>query len=296
MISWNAQGIIPHILSSKLEHASIVKSLEQLVDLGWATVDWVDCSWEGVPSLGDIEAKITESTKLACFMAVSNETGAVFPIKEISALLKPKGIHLHIDAVQAALCEDLAQLAGFADSLSLSAHKFYGPKGIGILYMSPDVKLTPLITGGAQENALRAGTENTPAILGFAKALELAQKDLDKNRHYFKALKDHLLKGIKAHFPDAQVLCEALGSAHIISVLFLPHEAGRILRKLDLKGFHLASGSACSTGNPEPSPSLLAMDYSADEAKSLVRISFGLTSSVEEIDLLINALTEVLNG
>ncbi|MDX2469956.1 MAG: cysteine desulfurase family protein [SAR324 cluster bacterium] len=296
VISWNQQGIIPHILSSKLEHASIVKSLEQLVALGWATVGWVDCKQNGTPDVDDLEAKITEATKLGCFMAVSNETGAVFPIKKISGLLKPKGIHLHIDAVQATVTENLAKLAGFADTLSLSAHKFYGPKGIGLLYKAQDVELTPLITGGAQENALRAGTENTPAILGMAKALDIAQADLASNKAYFKALKDPMLIGVKNSFPKAIVLCEATGASHIVSVLFCPHEASRILRKLDLKGFQLASGSACSTGNPEPSASILAMGYTPLEAKSLVRVSFGLTSTKEEIDMLLNALKEVLNG
>ena len=294
VISWNQKGITPHILSSRLEHPSVTKSLEQLVALQWAEVDWVNAKPDGTPDLEDLQSKIKPTTQLACFMAVSNETGAIFPIAAISKILKAHQISLHVDAVQAALTLDLSILASYGDSLSLSGHKVYGPKGIGLLVKKQNLTLTPLITGGAQENALRAGTENTPAILGFATALAAAQENLNENQAHFKELKSTLITGLKANFPDSVVIAD--GSDHILSFLFLPHEAGRVLRKLDLKGFALASGSACSTGNPEPSESLLAMGIAPEKAKSLIRVSFGLSSSLKEVNQLLTALKEVANG
>jgi len=226
-------------------------------------------------------------------MAVNNETGAIQPVKELVNIAHENGALFHCDAVQAVgkIPIDVQELD--VDLLTLSAHKFYGPKGIGALYIKKGVQIDPLISGGKQEAGFRAGTENVLAITGFGKAAELAVQRLDEMKKVQK-LGDKLLAGIKEIYPQAELNGPAEQRIPGTMNIHLPGMRGEsVVLAMDQKGVSLSSGSACRAGSPQPSYALLAMGLSEEEAHCSIRLSLGLHNTEKEVDRALKLFKEV---
>ena len=294
-----AQGLdqdSPTIFYSALEHPSVIQSIRQVQELKCGRGIEIPLDESGGLEISKLADRIRGGHMLT-LMAVNNELGFIQPIEEISYFCRQAGVLFHCDAVQAATTMDLKPLVAASDSLSLSAHKFGGPLGVGILILKENVEITPLITGGSQENARRAGTENLPAIAGMIAALKQTIAVREQLQDQFQALEDALLAELKDCQGKYRYFgANSLKTPHICSFLLHGHYANDILMKLDLKGICAASGSACSTGNPEPSPLLLAMGIPAEEAKSLLRFSFGPSTTLEEVQLAGRTLAEILKA
>jgi cysteine desulfurase len=273
-----------HIITSSVEHHAVVRTCNALEGDGFS-VTFLPVDRRGVVDPDEVKRSIRRDTIVISVMRANNETGVIEPIPEIGLIARERGIPFHCDAVQA-----MGKIPVDVDSLhvgllSLSAHKIYGPKGIGALFIKKGVNLSPLITGGHHEKGLRAGTENVAAVVGFARALELAVDELDTYRtrvlHLRNKLESNLLTGIEGvtlHSAGADRL------PHTSCMGFASVEAESILLHLDLKGIAASSGSACTTGEPEPSHVLTAMGVSPEIAQGTVRFSLGRENTEEEID------------
>jgi cysteine desulfurase len=228
-------------------------------------------------------------------MYANNEVGTIEPIPQLAAQARERGVLFHTDAVQAGgqLSLDVWRLG--VDLMSLSAHKFYGPKGVGVLYVRDGVQLTPVQTGGSHEAGRRAGTLNTPLIVGMAKALELAYDELDERVAHLRAMRDRLIDGVEQRISNAQLTGhrEQRMPSHA-SFIFDGVDGNTLLMHLDLKGIAASSGSACKVGNPEPSSVLLAMGFSPELAKSSLRLTVGRQTSEADIDYAVDAVAETV--
>ena len=273
-----------HIIASSIEHHAVLRTCNALAGDGF-TVTFLPVDSRGVVDPDEVRRSIRGDTILISVMYANNETGVIEPIPEIGLIAREHGIPFHCDAVQAMgkIPVDVDSL--HADLLSLSAHKIYGPKGTGALFVKEGMTLSPLITGGHHEKGLRAGTENVPAIVGFARALEIAVDELDIYRtrvlHLRNLLESKLLtgmEGVTLHSAGAERL------PHTSCMGFASVEAESILLHLDLKGIAASSGSACTTGEPEPSHVLTAMGVSPEIAQGTIRFSLGRQNTEEEID------------
>jgi len=260
------------------------------------TVTFLPVDSRGVVDPDEVKRSIRRDTILISVMRANNETGVIEPIPEIGMIAREHGIPFHCDAVQAMgkIRVDVDSL--HTDLLSMSAHKFYGPKGIGALFVKKGIALSPLITGGHHERGLRAGTENVAAIVGFACALKIAVDELDIYRtqvlHLRSKLESSLLAGIDGitlHGAGAERL------PHTSCMGFASVEAESILLHLDLKGIAASSGSACTTGEPEPSHVLSAMGVSPEIAQGTVRLSLGRENTEAEIDYTCDVLKGAVN-
>lgn len=279
-----------HIITSSIEHHAVLRTCTALAADGF-TVTCLPVDSQGVVDPDEVKRSIRRDTILISVMLANNETGVIEPIPEIGMIAREHGIPLHCDAVQALgkIPVDTSSLR--VDLLSLSAHKIYGPKGIGVLFVREGVHLSPLITGGHHERGLRAGTENVAAIVGFARAMEMAVDELDIYRSHVRKLRNKLesellagIEGVTLHSAGADRL------AHTSCMGFAAVEAESILLHLDLKGIAASSGSACTTGEPEPSHVLTAMGVSPEIAQGTIRISLGRENTEEEIDYTIEAI------
>jgi len=244
----------------------------------------------------ELEKEIKQTTTLITVMFANNEIGTLQPIKEIGEIAKKHNIIFHTDAVQAvgSIKIDVKELN--IDSLSLSAHKFYGPKGIGALYVRKGVKFDKFINGGHQERNKRAGTENVAGIVGLGKAIELAYSELDKHNVEIKKLRDYYVEEIEKRIPYIKINGDRekrLPGNSNISFRFIEGEG--LLLNLDLKGICASSGSACTSGSLDPSHVLLAIGLPHEIAHGSLRISIGKYNTKEEIDYLIENLVEIVN-
>lgn len=283
-----------HIITTKIEHHAVIHTCEYLERNGF-DVTYLDVDEYGRISLDDLKNAINDNTILISIMYANNEVGTIQPIKKIGEIAKENNVYFHTDAVQAIgnVKIDVEELG--IDLLSLSAHKFYGPKGIGALYIRKGVKLNPYIHGGAQERNRRGGTENVASIVGMAKALELAYKNLEKHNKYLIGLRDKLINGIIDNIsyvklnghPD-----ERLPGNVNISIEFIEGEA--LLLSLDMVGIAASSGSACTSGSLDPSHVLLAMGLPHEIAHGSLRLSLGDFNSEEEIDYVIENLIKIV--
>lgn len=290
-----SDGARRHLIVSSIEHPAVLATARDLAAAGYG-LTIIEVNSEGVVEPAQLEAAIRPDTLLVSVMLANNETGALQPVRELADIAHRHGALFHCDAVQAfgKIPVNVEELG--VDLLALSAHKLHGPKGMGALYVRKDVQITPQITGGAQEHALRAGTENVPAIIGFAKAVELSLKRLyGEEPARVARLRDRLEDGILAVLPGArrngpkdQRLPNTLN-------MILPEIRGEsLVLFLDRKGIAFSSGSACKSGNPEPSHALLAMGLTAQEAHCSVRFSLGSANTEEEIDYVLESLRELL--
>ena len=285
-----------HIITTAFEHSAILQTCHEMEAEGWE-VTYLMPNRQGQISLDDLKAALRPDTVLVSMMLVNNELGCVLPVKEAAALVKAydKQILFHTDAVQAAGHVPIDVKAQNVDLLSLSAHKFHGPKGTGVLYARQGVSLTSLIEGGAQERGKRAGTENLPAIMGMAAALEDACAHIDENAKKVSALRDRLIDGL-SHIPHSALNGDPVdrlpGS---VSFCFEGVEGESLLLLLDAKGICASSGSACTSGSLDPSHVLLAIGRTRDMARGSLRLSLCEWNTDEDVDRILKAVPEVVS-
>lgn len=282
-----------HIISTAFEHHAVLHTLKKLEKQGYE-ITLLDVHKNGIVTAEEVKNAIREDTCLVTIMFANNEIGTVQPIAEIGAVCKEKGVLFHTDAVQAAghLKIDVKEMN--IDMLSISAHKFHGPKGIGALYCRKGILLQNLIEGGAQERGKRAGTENLPAIVGMAKALDDACKNIDKNAKYVSALRDKLIAGlstIEHSVVNGDTVNRLPGN---VNMCFEGIEGESLLLLLDMKGIEASSGSACTSGSLDPSHVLLAIGLPHEVAHGSLRLSICEENTEEEIDYIIKCVPEVV--
>ncbi|OGH01231.1 MAG: hypothetical protein A2600_03840 [Candidatus Lambdaproteobacteria bacterium RIFOXYD1_FULL_56_27] len=282
-----------HMLVSPVEHPSVLLPLERMSVKFGVELEVLPVNGQGLVDPVVLKSRIRLNTALVAIQWANNETGAVQPVTELAKVTQKAQVPLFCDAAQASPSLDLNPAQLGVDLMSLSAHKLHGPKGVGLLYVNERLKLEPLVLGGGQERGLRSGTENLPGIWGFAQALALAYQERTKRVQNFLALTQTLdlaLEGLGQPVlePQTPVLPQ------IRSYLFPGFLAQRLLMRLDLEGFEVGSGSACSVGNDEPSPVLLAMGLDPALARSVLRFSFGADSRPESLDRLREVMTRIL--
>lgn len=282
-----------HIVSTAFEHHAVLHMLKRLEQEGFE-ITLLDVHENGIVSTEEVAAAIRPDTCLVTIMYANNEIGTIQPIAEIGKVCHERGVLFHTDAVQAAGHLHIDVKEQNIDMLSLSAHKFHGPKGIGVLYARQGLLLTNLIEGGAQERGRRAGTENLPAIMGMTAALEEAAEGIDRNAARLTALRDKLIAGLSRieH-------CALNGDAEQrlpgnVNFCFEGIEGESLLLLLDDKGVCASSGSACTSGSLDPSHVLLAIGRPHEVAHGSLRLSLGEDTTEEEIDYLIKTVTEVV--
>ena len=287
-----------HIITSQIEHHAVLHTVEQLEREGFrATYLPVDA--DGFVSLEALREAVGEDTALVSIMAANNEVGTVQPIGEISAIVKERNPRtlVHTDAVQAAGAVDIAPAHLGVDFLSIAAHKFYGPKGVGLLYIKNRSRWQPFIHGGAQERERRAGTENLAGIVGLARAMELAWSEADERNRHVQALRDRLLYGLPERIPDTVVTGTQDLERRLpnnFSCCFRNVEGESVLLALDLAEIAASSGSACTTGSLEPSHVLTAMGIDGDLAHASLRLTLGKSNTDEQIDRVLDVLPGIV--
>ena len=283
-----------HIVSTAMEHHAILHTLEALQAEGF-TVTLLRPQADGIVTATQVAEAITDTTCLVSVMYANNETGAIQPIREIGALCRKRGVLFHTDAVQAAGHLAIDVQRDNIDMLSLSAHKFHGPKGIGLLFAKSNIQLTSLIRGGGQERGKRAGTENLPGIIGLAAALKDAQENMQQNTAYIKGLRDALRNGLDkidgASFNGSREHC----LPGTVNYSFRGVNGEALLSLLSNEGICCSSGSACSAGSLEPSHVLLALGLSHETAQSALRFSLCEYNTMDEVQTIITKVTEALN-
>lgn len=283
-----------HIVSTAMEHHAILHTLEALEAQGF-TVTLLRPQADGIVTATQVAEAITDTTCLISVMYANNETGAIQPIREIGALCRKRGVLFHTDAVQAAGHLTINVQRDNIDMLSLSAHKFHGPKGIGLLFAKSNIQLTSLIRGGGQERGKRAGTENLPSIIGLATALKDAQDHMQQNTAYITGLRDALRNGLDkidgAGFNGSREHC----LPGTVNYSFQGVNGETLLSLLSNEGICCSSGSACSAGSLEPSHVLLALGLSHETAKSALRFSLCEYNTMDEVQTIITKVTEAVN-
>ena len=283
-----------HIVSTAMEHHAILHTLEALENQGF-TVTLLRPQADGIVTATQVAEAITDTTCLVSVMYANNETGAIQPIREIGALCRKHGILFHTDAVQAAGHLTIDVQRDNIDMLSLSAHKFHGPKGIGLLFANSNIQLTSLIRGGGQERGKRAGTENLPGIIGLAAALKDAQENMQANTAYITGLRDALRNGLdkidSASFNGSREHC----LPGTVNYSFQGVNGEALLSLLSNEGICCSSGSACSAGSLEPSHVLLALGLSHETAQSALRFSLCEYNTMDEVQTIITKVTEAVN-
>ncbi|MCM1287348.1 MAG: cysteine desulfurase NifS [Clostridium sp.] len=283
-----------HIITSKIEHHAVLHTCEFLEKNGYE-ITYVDVDENGVVKLDELEAAIKPETILISIMFANNEIGTIEPIKEIGELAKRHGVLFHTDAVQAYGHVPINVNEMNIDMLSASGHKINGPKGIGIMYIRKNVKITPLIHGGAQEKNRRAGTHNTPGIIGFAKATELAERKMKERMAYETKLRDYLISRVENEIPYTKVnghRNERLSNNANFSFQFIEGES--LLIMLDRNGICGSSGSACTSGSLDPSHVLLAIGLPHEIAHGSLRLTLSDENTKEEMDFVVDRLKEIV--
>lgn len=281
-----------HIITSKIEHPAVLNTCKTLEKQGF-TVTYLNVDQEGQISLDELKEAITEKTILISIMFANNEIGTIQPIKEIGAIAKSHNIYFHTDAVQAIgnVRIDVQELN--IDLLSMSAHKFYGPKGMGALYVKTGVRFERIQDGGHQEKNKRAGTENVAGIVGLGKAIELAYQNFDAYNQKLTELRDYYISQVEEKIPYVKVnghRTKRLPGNANISFRFIEGES--LLLILDGKGICASSGSACTSGSLEPSHVLLAIGLPHEVAHGSLRTTFGEENTKEDVDFLVETLVE----
>ena len=288
-----AQGKM-HIISTAMEHHAILHTLEYLETQGF-TVTLLRPQADGIVTKKQVADALRADTCLVSIMYANNETGAIQPIREIGSLCRERNVLFHTDAVQAAGHVDIDVKRDNIDMLSLSAHKFHGPKGVGLLFSQSSINLTSLIRGGGQERGKRAGTENLPGIMGLAAALKEAQENMQANIKYVSSLRNALRNGLDkingASFNGSREHC----LPGTINYSFAGVNGEALLSLLSNEGICCSSGSACSAGSLEPSHVLLALGLSHELAQSALRFSLCEYNTMDEVETLISKVTEAVN-
>lgn len=285
-----------HVVTTAIEHHAVLHTCHQLESMGF-DVAYVQVNADGIVDPRDVLDAINSRTVLISVMYANNEIGTVQPVAEIARLVKERAkeqgrtILVHTDAVQAAGYLDLSVKKLGVDMLSLSAHKFYGPKGAGVLFVRRGTPFSPLLMGGGQERERRSGTENVPAIVGMAEALRLAELEREAACLHSAALRDRLAAGILERVPGAMLNGHPTQRLpNNVNVCFPGLEAEPVLLGLDLQGIYASSGSACSTASLEPSHVLTAIGRSADVARGSLRVTVGQGTTEDDVDYFLEML------
>lgn len=282
-----------HIISTAFEHHAILHTLKKLEKEGFE-VTLLDVHENGIVSAQQVADAIREDTCLVSVMYANNEIGSIQPIAEIGAVCKEKGVIFHTDAVQAVGHVHINVKEENIDMLSLSAHKFHGPKGVGLLYARKGVRLTNIIEGGAQERGKRAGTENIPGIVGMVAALKEANANIDANAEKVSALRDRLIEGLEKIPHSALNGDRTKRLPGNVSFCFEGIEGESLLLLLDAKGICASSGSACTSGSLDPSHVLLAIGRPHEVAHGSLRLTLSEENTQEEVDYIIEETTKVV--
>ena len=284
-----------HIITSKIEHPAVLETCKQLEKEGFE-VSYIGVDENGIINLEELKSEIRETTTLITVMFANNEIGTIEPIAEIGKIAKEHNIVFHTDAVQAVGSVKIDVKEMNIDSLSLSGHKLYGPKGIGALYVRKGVRFQKFVNGGHQERNKRAGTENVPGIVGLGKAIELAYQNLDEHNKKIKELRDYYVAEVQKRIPYIKIngdMEKRLPGNSNISFRFIEGEG--LLLNLDLKGICASSGSACTSGSLDPSHVLLAIGLPHEIAHGSLRITIGKYNTKEEVDYLLDNLEEIVS-
>jgi len=284
-----------HIITSQIEHHAVLESGHFLEKNGFE-VTYLGCDREGIIAVDDLRRAIRPETTVVSIMMANNETGAIQPIREMAAVCREAGVPFHTDAVQAVGKIQVSVEELGVDMLSLSAHKFYGPKGVGALYLRSKTKVTPLFHGGSHEMRMRAGTENVVSILGMARALEIACEKLDSEHDRLTGLAEYFIDKVTSEVGDVYLNGPITGRVpSTMNLSFKGVEGEAIILSLDLKGIAVSSGSACTSGTLQLSHVLKAMDIDPLLAQGSIRFSMGRYTTKEQLDYTISVLPEIIN-
>ena len=284
-----------HIITSKIEHSAVLNTCKMLEKNGFE-VTYVNVDSSGKVVLNELQNSIRSTTILISIMFANNEVGTVQDIESIGSIAKKNNIYFHTDAVQAIgnIRIDLQRLN--IDALSMSAHKFYGPKGVGALYVRNGIMFDSIINGGHQESGKRAGTENVAGIVGLGKAIELAYSNFDKYNQYLLGLRNEYIKNIETKIPNSFLNGDRInrlpGNANFS---FEGVKGEDIVLMLDMEGICTSSGSACSSGNSNPSHVLSAMGKSKEIALGAVRVTFGKDNTKSDVEKIVDKMVEIVN-
>ena len=283
------------ILTSRTEHPAVSKTAEQLQKYYGFQVEWLDVDKNGEIKPDIVEKVISDKTAIVSVMYANDEIGTINPIRDIAAICHRHGVLFHTDAVQAAayLSVDVGALG--VDIMSLGSHKFYGPKGIGALYVRKGIPILPTQTGGSQENGLRAGTQNVPYIVGFAEALRLVDAEREGRVAHVKPMRDRLIGSILEAIADSRLTghLESRLPNHA-SFAFKGVDGNLLLTMLDAAGYACSSGSACKTGNPEPSDVMYAIGLTRDWGLGSLRVTLGAGTNAGQIESFLDTLPKLI--
>lgn len=283
-----------HIITSRIEHHAVLNSCKSLERDGFK-VTYLNVDKDGLINLQELKETITDKTILITIMTANNEIGTIEPIEEIGKIAKKNNVYFHTDSVQAIGNIKIDVQKMNIDSLSMSAHKFYGPKGVGALYVKEGVPFIKLQDGGHQEKNKRAGTENTAGIIGLGKAIELAYKNIDEYNDKLQKLRDYYISEVEKKIPgtilNGHRTKRLPGNANIS---FKGVNGGDLLLKLDEKGICASTGSACNTGSTEPSHVLVSIGLKPEYLQGSLRTTFGYENTKEDIDYLLSSLKEII--
>jgi cysteine desulfurase len=282
-----------HVITTTIEHPAVLNTCQALEKQG-VYVTYVQVGSEGVVSPDDVRAALCPETILITIMQANNELGTIQPVAELARIAREAGVTFHTDGVQGTgkIPTNVADLG--VDFLSLSGHKIYGPKGVGALYFRKGVEFEPVHFGGSHERGLRPGTENVPGIVGLGMAAELAARNVESEGKRLSELRDRLERGILERVEQAGVNGRSPRVPNTSSIHFDHVEGEALLIALDLRGFAVSSGAACSSGAVRPSHVLTAVGLSAERAKSTLRFSLGKQNTPEQVDALLEAIPEVV--
>ena len=290
---WGKRKGKTHLISTAFEHHAVLHTLKKLESEGFS-VTLLPVYGDGFVRAEDVKAALREDTALVSVMFANNEIGTLQPVKEIGAICREAGVIFHTDAVQAAGHVKIDVEEMNIDMLSLSAHKFYGPKGVGALYVRKGIPLFSLIEGGAQERSRRAGTENIPGIAGMAKAILLAAERLEENGVYERKLRDALIEGLSKIPLDAVYGDPEKRLPGNVTFCFEGIEGESLLLLLDAKGIEASSGSACTSGSLDPSHVLLAIGRPHEVAHGSLRLTLSPENTMEEVEYMIREIAGVV--
>ncbi len=299
--NWAIKGIAranknkgKHIIVSKIEHDSILESCKELEQEGFE-ITYLNCDSEGLVSVAELLHYIRNDTILVSVMAVNNEVGTIQNIKTLASIAHDKGAIFHTDAVQAIghIKIDVEDMG--IDALSMSAHKIYGPKGVGALYVKNGVHIKSIIQGGTQEKGKRGGTVNVPSVVGFGKAIEIATRDMVANNQKLKTIRDYFVRNVMEKIPYVHYNGHSYQKVNnIVNLSFEMVEGESVLLMLDMEGIAVSTGSACATGSLETSHVIKAMGLGEEWSHSAIRFSFSKSISKDDVDYVVETLCKVI--
>jgi cysteine desulfurase len=279
------------ILASRAEHPAVTKTLKNLEKYEGLLAEWLDVDEHGRVRPEIVSQAICNDTAVVSVMYANNEIGTINPVREIAEICRANHILFHTDAVQAAAYLPVDVQALGVDMMSLGAHKFYGPKGVGVLYVRKGTPLIPHLTGGGQESGLRAGTQNVPYIVGFAESLRLANEEREQRAAHVQPLREKIIGAILESIPNSRLTGDMeFRLPHHASFAFKDVDGNLLLTLLDAAGFACSSGSACKTGNPEPSEVMNAIGLSRDWGLGSLRVTLGKDTLPEQVESFLTVL------